>query len=396
MPPPSRSALDSFASADPVAGAGAASLARYARQLALPGFGVEGQRRLERGSVLLVGAGGLGSPVALYLAAAGVGRLGIVDFDRVDLTNLHRQLLHGEADVGRPKTDSARQRLASINSGVHVEAHPVRLSARNALALVRQYDVVVDGSDNFSTRYLVSDACVLAATPDVMGSVLRFAGQVSVLATRDGPCYRCLYPEPPPPDTVPTCAEGGVLGVVPGLVGMIQATEVIKLLAGVGTPLAGRLLLVDALRMRFDEIRFDRDARCRACGTREITELADDDERCAVGVGAPEPGEANAIPASRLAEWLRDGQELDIIDVREPFEFAIARIPGARLVPLGTLERAIPTLDPGRQIVMLCHHGVRSHAAAELLRSRGFPRVWNLIGGIDAWSTEVDPTVPRY
>lgn len=394
MPPPFRSALDSFASADPEAGP--AALARYARQLSLPGFGVEGQRRLERGSVLLVGAGGLGSPVALYLAAAGVGRLGIVDFDRVDITNLHRQLLHGEADVGRPKTDSARQRLASINSGVHVETHPVRFSARNALELVRRYDVVVDGSDNFSTRYLVSDACVLAGTPDVMGSVLRFAGQVSVLATPDGPCYRCVYPEPPPADTVPTCAEGGVLGVVPGLVGMIQATETIKLLAGVGTSLAGRLLLVEALRMRFDEIQIDRNPRCPACGTREITELVDDDERCFGNTETADGDPANAIPAPRLAELLREGRQVDIIDVREPFEFAIARIPGARLVPLGTLERAIPTLDPHRQFVMLCHHGARSHAAAELLRSRGFMRVWNLIGGIDAWSTEVDPAVPRY
>ena len=394
MPPPSRSALDSFAQAGPETGA--ASLARYARQLALPGFGVDGQRRLERGSVLLVGAGGLGSPVALYLAAAGVGRLGIVDFDRVDMTNLHRQLLHGEADIGRLKTDSARERLESINSAVRVETHAARFSARNALELVRQYEVIVDGSDNFSTRYLVSDACVLAGRPDVVGSVLRFAGQVAVLATPGGPCYRCLYPEPPPPDTVPTCADGGVLGVVPGLVGMIQATEVIKLLAGVGTPLAGRLLLVDALRMRFDEIQVDRDPCCRACGTREITELVDDDERCVVAVRTTDAEPGSAIPASRLAELLRDGRELDIIDVREPFEFAIARIPGARLVPLGTLESAIPTLDPGRQVVMLCHHGVRSHAAAELLRSRGFPRVWNLIGGIDAWSREVDPAVPRY
>ena len=378
---------------------GSATLARYARQLALPGFGFEGQRRLARGSVLLIGAGGLGSPAALYLAAAGVGRLGVVDFDRVDITNLHRQLLHGEEDIGRPKTDSARDRLASVNATVHVETHPVRLSSRNALELVSQYDVVVDGSDNFPTRYLVNDACVLAGRPDVFGSVLRFAGQVSVLAMPDGPCYRCLYPAPPPADTVPTCAEGGVLGVLPGLVGMIQATEAIKLLAGVGQPLAGRLLLVDALRMTFDEIGVDRDPRCPACGTREITSLEDDAERCAGGAapGAPDPNPGSSvISAAELAQMMRDGRELDLVDVREPFEFEIARIPGARLVPLGTLEGAIATFDRDRQIVTMCHQGVRSHAAASLLRSRGFARVWNLAGGIDAWSREVDPAVPRY
>lgn len=394
---PLRSAPDPHAGATPEAGP--APLARYARQLALPDFGVEGQQRLERGSVLLVGAGGLGSPAAIYLAAAGVGRLGIVDFDRVDLTNLHRQVLHGESDVGRPKTDSARDRLASVNSTVRVETHPVRFSAHNALELVSRYDVVVDGSDNFSTRYLVNDACVLTGTPDVFGSVLRFAGQVSVLATPGGPCYRCLYPAPPPADTVPTCAEGGVLGVLPGLVGMIQATEAIKLLAGLGTSLAGRLLLVDALRMRFDAIDVEKDPRCPACGTREITELVDDDERCAVGGNAGAPGRdeaTSAISASRLAELLRDGCDLDLIDVREPFEFAIAHIPGARLVPLGTLERAISTLAENRQIVVMCHHGIRSQSAASLLRSRGIARVWNLTGGIDAWSTDVDQAVPRY
>lgn len=397
MPPSRRSALDPVTTAS--AETGGATLARYARQLALPGFGLEGQRRLERGSVLLIGAGGLGSPAALYLAAAGVGRLGVVDFDRVDITNLHRQLLHGEEDIGRPKTDSARDRLASVNANVHVETHPVRLTSRNALELVSEYDVVVDGSDNFPTRYLVNDACVLAGTPDVFGSVLRFAGQVSVLAMPDGPCYRCLYPAPPPADTVPTCAEGGVLGVLPGLVGMIQATEAIKLLAGVGQPLAGRLLLVDALRMTFDEIGVDRDPRCPACGTREITSLEDDAERCAggaaPGVSDPDPG-SSVISAAELAEMMRDGRELDLVDVREPFEFEIARIPGARLVPLGTLESAISTLDRDRLLVMMCHHGVRSHAAASLLRSRGFAPVWNLAGGIDAWSREVDPTVPRY
>jgi adenylyltransferase/sulfurtransferase len=371
---------------------------RYSRHLILPQVGLEGQRRLKASRVLLVGAGGLGSPVALYLAAAGVGEIGLVDFDAVDLTNLQRQILHGTSDVGRPKLDSARDRIADINPNVHVRAFDARLTSENALAIIRDYDVVVDGTDNFPTRYLTNDACVLSGKPNVYGSVFRFEGQASVFATADGPCYRCLFREPPPPGLVPSCAEGGVLGVLPGLIGTIQATETIKLLLGVGQPLIGRLLLVDALRMEMRTLTLRRDPGCPACGTREITTLIDYEEFC--GVRAEERRlAASAVPEitpAELAGRLTRGDDLDLIDVREPHEWEIARIPGARLVPLGTLIEAFPTLDSARELVLYCKSGARSASAVRQLLSAGYRKVASLAGGIARWSDEVDPTIPRY
>ena len=387
-----------------------AELQRYARHLSLPEVGIEGQEKLRAGRVLLVGAGGLGSPVALYLAAAGVGKLGVVDFDRVDVTNLQRQVLHGTGDVGRKKTESARSRLYDVNPHVEVETYDTTLTSENALDIIREYDVVVDGTDNFQTRYLTNDACVILGKPNVYGSIFRFEGQASVFATPDGPCYRCLFREPPPPGLVPSCAEGGVFGVLPGLVGMIQATETVKLLLGIGEPLAGRLLLIDALRMSFRTIQLRRDPTCPACGTREITALIDYEEFCGTKAplsASPANGTADAggggaagavreITVAELATKLRSGADFDLIDVREPYEQAIARIPGARLIPLRALGAAAPSLDRGREIVLHCHHGMRSAAAAEYLQELGFRNVWNLAGGIDAWSDEIDPAVPKY
>jgi sulfur-carrier protein adenylyltransferase/sulfurtransferase len=382
----------------------AAELARYRRHLVLPGVGEGGQRRLAAARVLVVGAGGLGSPVAMYLAAAGVGHIGIVDDDRVDPTNLHRQLLHETDDIGRAKTDSARDRIAGINPHVDVATYETRLSSANALDILRGHDVVVDGTDNFPTRYLVNDACVLLGIPNVHGSIARFEGQASVFAAPDGPCYRCLFPEPPPPGLVPSCAEGGVFGVLPGLVGTIQATETLKLLLGIGEPLVGRLLLLDALRMTTRTIALRRDAACPACGTREIRAPIDYDAFCGgasstAGVTAGAPGgrdEGEEITVRELAERMRRGDAIELLDVREPWEHAYARIPGARLLPLGALAEAIPTLDPSREYVLQCHHGVRSMQGVGMLRAAGFRRVRNLAGGIAAWSAEVDPAVPSY
>jgi adenylyltransferase/sulfurtransferase len=385
----------------------APELQRYSRHLTLPNVGLGGQQQIKRARILLVGAGGLGSPAALYLAAAGIGHLGVVDADRVETSNLQRQLLHGTGDVGRPKVDSARDRLADVNPFVHVERYDVRLTAANALEILRGYDVVIDGTDNFQTRYLTNDACVLLGVPNVYGSVLRFEGQASVFATPDGPCYRCLFREPPPPGAVPTCAEGGVLGVLPGLVGTIQATEAIKLVLGAGETLAGRLLLVDALRMVFRTIALRRDPTCPACGTREIRELIDYDAFCGTAPtataadAATEAGAAGTDPHAgvavrELARRLAAGDPLQVVDVREPYEHRIARLEAARLIPLRTLAAAAGELDPARETVVLCHHGIRSAAAAELLRGRGFRSVRNLEGGIDAWSLDVDPSVPRY
>jgi adenylyltransferase/sulfurtransferase len=377
-------------------------LQRYSRHLTLPHVGLAGQERLRRARVLLVGAGGLGSPAALYLAAAGVGHLGVVDADSVDASNLQRQVLHGTADVGRQKVDSARDRIAGLNPYVHVEGYDVRLTSANAMEIMRGYDVVIDGTDNFQTRYLTNDACVLLGVPNVYGSVLRFEGQASVFATPDGPCYRCLFREPPPPGAVPTCEEGGVLGVLPGLVGTIQAAEAIKLLLGAGETLAGRLLLVDALRMSFRTIALRRDPSCPACGTREIRELVDYDAFCGVApapaAAAPEDAADPHAPLAprALAARLAAGEALQLLDVREPYEHRIARVEGARLVPLRSLSDSLGTLDPGRETVVLCHHGVRSASAAAFLRQRGFRSVRNLEGGIEAWSVEVDGSVPRY
>lgn len=368
-------------------------LARYSRHLILPDVGVEGQQRLKNARVLLVGAGGLGSPLALYLSAAGVGTLGIVDFDKVDVTNLQRQVVHGTADVGRSKLDSAAERIYDINPYVNVERFETRLTSENALEIIREFDIVVDGTDNFATRYLVNDACVILGKPNVYGSIFRFEGQASVLATPDGPCYRCLFREPPPPGLVPSCAEGGVLGVLPGLVGTIQATEAIKLILGIGEPLIGRLLLVDALTAQFRTVKIRKDPTCPACGTHEITELIDYDAFC--GAGA-EPVSVKEITPRELALRLERKDNFDLIDVREPFEWEIAHIEGARLVPLSTFPSAIGTLDATREIVVQCKVGGRSARAAEALVAAGFKNVSNLAGGITRWSDEVDPTIPKY
>ena len=378
-------------------------LVRYQRHLTLPEVGVHGQRRLKSARILLIGAGGLGSPAALYLAAAGVGTIGLVDFDAVDATNLHRQILHGTRDIGRAKTESARDRLSDINPHVRLETHETRLASANAMEVLGGYDVVIDGSDNFQTRYLVNDACVLLGKPYVYGSIIRFEGQASVFADPDGPCYRCLFREPPPAGLVPNCAEGGVLGVLPGLVGTIQATEAMKLILGIGEPLVGRLLLVDALRMRFRTIELRRDPECPACGTRELTALIDYEVFCGPGSGpegaaaATSVGERSGeITPREMAVRLERGELIQLIDVREPYEWEIARIPGARLIPQASLHEALPTLDRARDIVVYCHHGMRSAAAAEMLREAGFHRALNLTGGIARWSDDVDPSIPQY
>lgn len=381
-------------------------LQRYHRHLILPGVGEEGQRKLKAARVLLVGAGGLGSPAALYLAAAGVGHLGIVDADAVELSNLQRQVLHGTRDVGRAKVASAYDRLHDLNPSVDVATFHTRLTSANAMEILRSYDVIVDGSDNFQTRYLINDACVLLGKPNVFGSVIRFDGQAAVFGAEGGPCYRCLFREPPPPGLVPNCAEGGVFGVLPGLVGVIQATETIKLITGAGEPLVGRLLLIDALRMRFRTIDLARDPECRACGTREITALLDYDAFCGIPSAmasdttrmSPIGAEADAdeITPERLHARLREGVAITVLDVREPYEWAIARIPEARLVPLSSLPGAVNSLDRDAEIVVYCHHGMRSAAAQEWLRDHGFDRVLNLVGGIDRWSLEIDSSVRRY
>src|SRR5262245_59627653 len=368
---------------------------RYRRHLTLPELGVEGQKRLLDARVCLIGAGGLGCPVAQYLAAAGVGTLGIVDFDVVDASNLQRQVLYGTADVGRSKAEVARERIAAMNSDVRVELHPEQLTSKNALEILGAYDVVVDGTDNFPTRYLSNDACVVLGKPNVHGSIFRFEGQATVFDARRGPCYRCLFPEPPPPGAVPSCAEGGVLGVLPGLTALVQATEPLKRRAGIGEPLIGRLLQVDALRMEFREFRLRKDPASPICGeSPTIRELADTE-----GCGVPLPAEApSEVSAAAVQAALERGEELLLLDVREPEEFAVARIEGARLVPLAELEERLGELEAWRErrVVVTCHHGMRSARGAQILRQHGFGRVENLTGGIDAWSLTVDPSVPRY
>ena len=382
-------------------------LQRYHRQLILPGVGEEGQQRLKAARVLLVGAGGLGSPAALYLAAAGVGTLGIIDEDVVELSNLQRQVLHGTRDVGRAKVASAEARLRDLNPHVEIATLHARLSSANALGILRDYDIVVDGSDNFQTRYLVNDACVLSGKPNIYGSVIRFDGQASVFCTDKGPCYRCLFPEPPAPGVIPNCAEGGVFGVLPGMVGVIQATETIKCITGTGESLVGRLLLIDALRMRFRTIEIARNPNCPACGTREITQLLDYDIFCGVGktgdsasaTGADrdEPGLTDdEITPRGLDARLRAGEAITVLDVREPHEWSIARLPDARLIPLSSLPQAMHSLDRSAEIVVYCHHGMRSAAAVEWLQDQGFRTVRNLVGGIDRWSLDVDTSVRRY
>jgi adenylyltransferase/sulfurtransferase len=387
-------------------------LQRYARHVVLPHVGVDGQERLRAASVLIIGLGGLGSPAALYLAAAGVGRLGLLDGDSVAVHNLQRQVLHDTASVGVAKTQSARTRVEALNPHVRVETWQTMLTRENARGIVSDYDVVIDGTDSFATRYLINDACVLERRPLVQASVHRFEGQLSVFATADGPCYRCLHPEPPPAGSVPNCAEGGVLGVLPGLLGTLQATEALKLILGIGTNMAGRLLVVDALTMRFHEVGIERDSSCAWCATRTATTLMDDyaafcGESPAVVAGTAGPSDATAsvgiraehpteIAPAALAVRLARGDALTLIDVREPWEHQIAHLEHATLVPMQTIPSAHHAWDRDAEYVVYCHHGMRSGLVADYLRATGFTRVLNLDGGIDRWSVEVDPSVARY
>ena len=382
-------------------------VARYSRHLIMPEVGMDGQLKLKAASVLCIGAGGLGSPVAMYLAAAGVGRLGIVDFDVVDYSNLQRQVIHGTPDVGRPKLDSARDTLNAINPEVHVETHEVALSSANALDVLRGYDVIVDGTDNFPTRYLVNDACVILGIPNAYGSIFRFEGQASVFAATDGPCYRCLYPEPPPPGLVPSCAEGGVLGILPGVVGTIQATEAVKLIMGVGEPLVGRFLVYDALRMRFRELKLRKDPDCPVCGDNPtVTELIDYEQFCGITPAAPasEPaagagGDAaggDDATVEQLKARIDSADGVFILDVREPQEYRICSIPGSTLIPLGDLPGRLAELEGRGEMIVHCKSGVRSAKAVKLLREAGFAQARNLKGGILRWIDAVDPSLPKY
>jgi molybdopterin/thiamine biosynthesis adenylyltransferase/rhodanese-related sulfurtransferase len=374
-------------------------VARYSRHLILPEVGMEGQQKLKAAKVLCVGTGGLGSPLALYLAAAGIGTLGLVDFDVVDSSNLQRQIIHSTKDVGRPKIDSASEKLTALNPFLNVVKHETMLTSANALEIIRDYDIVADGTDNFPTRYLVNDACVLTGKPNAYGSIFRFEGQASVFATEQGPCYRCLYPEPPPLGLVPSCAEGGVLGILPGLVGVIQATEVIKFILGKGEPLIGRLLLVNALDMKFRELKLRKNPDCPVCGTHPtVTQLIDYQQFCGIVPEAKLAAVQNGIPqmsVKELKQRIDQGDDLFILDVREPFEYQIAQI-GGHLIPLGDLPNRIGELNPSQEIVAQCKSGGRSQRAAEFLAKNGFAKVHNLAGGITAWSSEIDPKIPRY
>jgi len=381
------------AGGDPLAAFSPAERVRYARHFAMPSVGPEGQARLRAGSVAIVGLGGLGSPAALYLAAAGVGRMGLFDFDVVEASNLHRQVLHGTGAVGESKLASATARLHDLNPDIALETHAVRLDASNALALLGEYDIVLDGSDNFATRYVVNDACVLLGKPDVYGSIFRFEGQVTVFDARRGPCYRCLHPAPPPAGVAPSCAEAGVLGILPGVIGTLQATEAIKLLLGQGEPLIGRMLLYDALGAKFHEMTIAKNAACAMCGASPtITELRNEPNSCEP---TAEAGDFE-ISARDLAARRAANGRLVLLDVREPFEHAICRIDGAVLIPLATLPDWLGDLDRGADIAVYCHHGQRSALATQFLRAHGFPKARNLAGGIDAWSCEVDSSVRRY
>jgi len=371
---------------------------RYSRHLIMPEVALEGQKKLKAARVLCIGAGGLGSPLALYLAAAGVGRLGIVDFDVVDFTNLQRQIIHSTSNVGRPKLESARERIAEINPFVKVEGYETALRSDNALDLFREYDIIVDGTDNFPTRYLVNDACVLTGKPNVYGSIFRFEGQATVFDARQGPCYRCLYPEPPPPGLVPSCAEGGVLGVLPGVIGVIQAIETVKLILGRGDSLIGRLLLFDAMKMKFRELKLRKNPDCPVCGLNPtIKELIDYEEFCGITHQPQvEVGADFEITPLELKAKIDRGDEFVLVDVREPEEFAICRIPGSTLVPLRTVPERVHELSSADEIVVHCRSGVRSGQAVDFLKQAGFRKVKNLVGGILRWSDDVDPTVPKY
>jgi len=371
---------------------------RYSRHLIMPEVGMDGQLKLKRAKVLMVGSGGLGAPLGLYLAAAGVGRLGIVDFDTVDFTNLQRQVTFSTSDVGRKKLEAARERLSNLNPEIRIDTFETRLTSDNALEILRDYDIVVDGTDNFPTRYLVNDACVLLGKPNVYGSIFRFEGQASIFGYPGGPCYRCLYPEPPPPGLVPSCAEGGVLGVLPGIIGCIQAMETIKVIIGKGEPLVGRLLLFDALGMRFRELKLRKNPECPVCGEHPtVTKLIDYAEFCGIR-GEEAPMQTAAVPeitVKQLKQRLDRGDNIYILDVREPHEFQICNLNG-HLIPLGELPRRVSELDSSREIVAHCRSGKRSAEAVEFLTKTGFRKIWNLKGGILAWSDEVDPSVPKY
>ena len=371
---------------------------RYSRHLILPEVGMEGQLKLKAAKVLCIGAGGLGSPLAMYLAAAGVGTLGLVDFDVVDFTNLQRQILHSTSDVGRKKLDSAAETLAGINPQVEVRKFETKLTSANALDIFRQFDIVADGTDNFPTRYLVNDACVLTGKPNVYGSIFRFEGQASVFAAKDGPCYRCLYPEPPPPGLVPSCAEGGVLGILPGLVGVIQATETVKLILGAPREqsLIGRLLMVDAMGMKFRELKLRKNPACPVCGENpSIRELIDYQEFCGVRAEEASVTQVPAIQVEELKRKLDAGEDVFVLDVREPHEYQICNLEG-HLIPLGDLPKRVHELDSSREIVAHCRSGKRSAEAVEFLQKAGFRKVWNLTGGILAWADRIDPKMPKY
>jgi adenylyltransferase/sulfurtransferase len=390
-------------SSRPLPGLTADEMQRYNRHLIMPEVGLDGQRKLKAGSVLLIGAGGLGSPAALYLAAAGVGRLGVVDFDVVDFSNLQRQVLHSTQDVGRPKLASARDRLRGLNPAVEVDTYEMTLTSKNALELFKGYDVILDGTDNFPTRYLVNDACVLTGKPNAYGSIFRFEGQASVFAAKDGPCYRCLYPEPPPPGLVPSCAEGGVLGVLPGIIGTIQATEAIKLILGVGEPLIGRFLIYDALGMRFRELRLRKDPDCPVCGTHPtVRELIDYEQFCGVrpAPAAAQPQAQGAAVADVTVQQLKSrldaGEDFVLLDVREPHELQICKIPSSTLIPMGEIPKRHGELDRSRDLIVYCRSGARSGRVVNFLRQQGFDRAFNLKGGILEWIDKIDPSQPKY
>jgi sulfur-carrier protein adenylyltransferase/sulfurtransferase len=375
----------------------AEEMQRYSRHLMMPEVTPDGQRSLKAAHVLCIGAGGLGSPAALYLAAAGVGTIGIVDFDDVDLSNLQRQILHGTSDIGRSKLESARDRLRDVNPEIKLELHKCRFASENATELVAQYDLIVDGSDNFPTRYLSNDVCVFAQKPNVYGSVFRFEGQTTVFAPHiGGPCYRCLFPEPPPPDTVPNCAEAGVLGVLPGLIGMLQAIEAIKLVVGIGEPLVGRLLHFDALKVKFRELNLRRDPQCPVCGENPTIFSPIDYEQFCGTRPARDHDDLAAISVQELKQKMDSNGAFTIVDVREPFEYEIARIEGSKLIPLGELPSRFGKLPADGEIILVCKSGTRSAHAAELLRTAGFRRAYSLAGGIDAWADEIDPAMQKY
>ncbi len=372
---------------------------RYSRHLIMPEVGVQGQTKLKNASVLCVGTGGLGSPLSLYLAAAGVGRIGLVDFDVVDFTNLQRQVLFTTNDVGKPKLTIAKERLSAINPHITIDTHDARLSSENAMEIIKNYDIVVDGTDNFPTRYLVNDACVLLKKPNVYGSIFRFEGQASVFDAQKGPCYRCLYPEPPPPGLVPSCAEGGVLGILPGIIGVMQATETVKLILGSGEPLIGRLVLFNALKMKFRELKLRKNPECPLCGENPtITELIDYNEFCGIQPKATSEGKQDwEIAPQELKKLLdQNGEKIKLIDVREPHEFEICHIPDSQLMPMSELLNRVKDLDSSEEMVVICHHGQRSANALEFLKSAGFQKIKSLQGGVDAWAEEIDSSMPRY